>query len=47
MDEQKEKEQQELQELYRLIDEGLDDVKNHRTMPVEQMIADLKKEFNL
>ena len=47
MDEQKEKEQQELQELYRLIYEGLDDVKNHRTMPVEQMIAELKKEFIL
>ena len=47
MDEQKEKEQQELQELYRLIDEGLDDVKNHRTKPAEQMIAELREEFKL
>ena len=34
-------------ELYKLIDAGLDDVKNHRTKPAEQMIAELREEFKL
>ena len=34
-------------ELYKLIDAGLDDVKNHRTKPAEQMIAELREEIKL